>query len=106
MLLCSVRMGPVVDGVEECWHLEHTAGADAVFTLPPSFLTDLIQRCGTLSFTTRIWDELPTEVMARLRKVPYFNAGYEPDGISGEEFNDIPALQSTTAGSPRPPSRW
>jgi transaldolase len=95
MLLCSVRMGPVVDGVEGCWHLEHTAGADAVFTLPPSFLTELIQRCGTLSFTTRIWDQVPSEVMARLRKVGYFNAGYEPDGIPAEEFNDIPALQST-----------
>jgi transaldolase len=95
MLLCSVRMGPVVDGADRCWHLEHTAGADAVFTLPPGFLGEFIQRCSTPSFDSRIWDELPIEIMAKLRKVPYFNQGHDLAGIPVDEFNDIPSLQST-----------
>jgi transaldolase len=94
MLLCSVRMGPVIDGVDRCWHLEHTAGADAVFTLPPAFLTEFIQRCGTPSFDSRIWDQLPIDVIARLRRVPYFKQGYDLGGIPVDEFNEIPSLQS------------
>jgi transaldolase len=95
MLICSVRMGPTVDGVQHCWHLEHTAGADAVFTLPPAFLTDFIQQCRDLPFTSSIWDDPPADVMARLRRIPYFNAGYDVDGISVPDFDSIPALQAT-----------
>ncbi len=88
-------MGPVLDGVDHCWHLERTAGADAVFTLPPAFLTEFIQRCRTPSFDSRIWDQIPFEVMAKLRSVSYFNRGYDLGGIPVDEFNDIPSLQST-----------
>jgi transaldolase len=95
MLICSVRVGPTVDGVQRCWHLEHTAGADAVFTLPPAFLTDFLNQCSDLTFSPTIWDDIPAEVMAKLRKVPYFNAGYEPDGIGVEDFDAIPALRAT-----------
>jgi len=95
MLLCSLRMGPVVDGVDRCWHLEHTAGADAVFTLPPSFLGEFLQRCGTPSFESRIWDEIPKDVMARLRKVTYFTRGYDLAAIPMDEFDQIAPLQST-----------
>jgi transaldolase len=95
MLICSVRVGPTVDGVERCWHLEHTAGADAVFTLPPAFLTDFIQKCGSLEFQPRIWEDIPVDVMARLRRVPYFNEGYDVDGSTVGEFDAMPALQGT-----------
>jgi transaldolase len=95
MLICSVRVGPTVDGVQHCWHLEHTAGADAVFTLPPAFLTELFQQCGDMTFEAHIWDEPPADVMAKLRRVPYFNAGYDVDGISVDDFDAIPALQAT-----------
>ena len=95
MLMCSLRMGPVLDGVDRCWHLERTAGADAVFTLPPAFLTEFIQRCRTPSFDSRIWDQSPIEVMARLRRVPYFNRGYDLGGIPVDEFNAIPCLKTT-----------
>ncbi len=95
MLICSLRTGPVIDGVEQCWHLQRTAGADAVFTLPPSFLADLIGRFSSLTFAPRIWDEAPSSVIDRLRKVPYFNCGYDLDGIPIDEFDDIPPLRST-----------
>jgi transaldolase len=92
MLLCSVRMGPEERG---CWHLEHTAGADVVFTLPPAFLTDFIPQCEALSFKPRIWEDVPRAVMARLEKVPYFTRGYEPDGLTVDEFDNLTCLQST-----------
>jgi len=92
--MCSLRMGPVLDGVDHCWHLERTAGADAVFTLPPAFLTEFIQRCRTRA-SSRGSGSDPFEVMAKLRSVPYFNRGYDLGGIPVDEFNDIPSLQST-----------
>jgi transaldolase len=95
MLICSVRVGPTVDGVQHCWHLEHTAGADAVFTLPPAFLGPFMQECQHLEFQPRIWEDIPADVKARLRKVPYFNAGYDEDGTAVEDFSAIPALQAT-----------
>jgi hypothetical protein len=33
--------------------------------------------------------------MARLRQVPYFEAGYDADGTAVEDFSDIPALRAT-----------
>ena len=95
MLLCSVRTGPEVDGVRRCWHLEHTAGADAVFTLPPSFLTDLMHTCEGLAFRPRIWEDPPHNRMAKLSGVPYFQRALDPAGIAEEAFDEIPALRST-----------
>jgi hypothetical protein len=95
MPLCSLRMGPIVDGVTRCWHLEHTAGADAVFTLPPAFLEEFIQGYRSPRFDSRIWDQVPADVMTRVRKAPYFRDGYDLGGIAVEKFNDIPSLRST-----------
>jgi transaldolase len=95
LLICSLRLGPVVNGELRCWHVEELAGSRAVFTLPPPFLNDLFLKLAHLKFEPRIRNELPAEVMARLRKVPYFVEGYEPDGLTAAEFNQIPALLST-----------
>ncbi len=95
MLICSLRLGPRVDGVMHCWHMEETAGGQVIFTLPPPFLTELFTEAGALSLDSRIRKDIPTEVMARLRKIPYFMASYEPEGIVPKEFNQIPALLST-----------
>lgn len=94
MLICSLRPGPTVDGVERLWHLEHTAGADAVFTLPPPLLTDLFLRFDDLPLESRIWDPIPARVMARLRRVPYFNAGYDEDGLAVDDFDGLPPLRT------------
>lgn len=95
LLICSLRLGPRVDGVMRCWHVEETAGADVIFTLPPPFLTELFTQADHLQFTPRIWEAIPAEVMSRLRKVPYFNAAYEPDGTALPDFNQMQALLLT-----------
>lgn len=95
MLICSVRMGPEVDGVMRTWHLEYTAGANAVFTLPPVYLTKLFTEGDHLDFESHIWDDIPTDVMTRLQKVPYFKKAYDPDGMTIEEFNDHAPLIAT-----------
>lgn len=95
LLICSLRLGPEVDGVMRCWHVEETAGSNAVFTLPPSFLTELFSQGSHLNFSARIWEDIPSEVMGRLRKVPYFNSAYDPQGLAVHEFNRIPALLNT-----------
>ena len=95
MLICSLRLGPVVDGATRCWHLEETAGARAVFTLPPPFLTELFAKAGHLTFEPRIRRGLQADVMERLQRIPYFNAAYQPDGLTPPEFNHLPPLLST-----------
>lgn len=95
LLICSLRLGPQVDGIMRCWHVEETAGADVIFTLPPPFLTELFTQGGHIEFAPRIWEDIPAEVMERLRKVPYFNAAYEPDGMQPPEFNQMQCLLLT-----------
>jgi transaldolase len=95
LLICSLRLGPQVDGVMRCWHVEETAGADVIFTLPPPFLTELFTQGDHLEFTSRIWEAIPAEVMGRLRKVPYFNAANEPDGMQPPDFNRLQCLLLT-----------
>jgi transaldolase len=95
LLICSLRLGPLVDGKMHCLHVEETAGGRTIFTLPPPFLTKLFTQAGHLNFEARIRDQIPAEVMSRLRKVPYFIAAFEPDGLDPREFNQIPALLNT-----------
>jgi transaldolase len=95
MLICSLRLGPVVEGVMRCWHVEETAGGRVVFTLPPPFLTELFTKADHLTFEARIRQDIPSAVLARLQKVPYFTSGYEPGGLALDEFNQLPALRNT-----------
>ncbi|MEJ2468354.1 MAG: transaldolase family protein [Campylobacterales bacterium] len=42
MLSCSLRVGPVVDGVKRIPHLEEKTGANVVVTCPPTFIDQVI----------------------------------------------------------------
>ena len=95
MLVCSVRMGPDENGTVHCAHLEEMAGADAVFTLPPNFLGKLFTDGENIDFESRVWKDIPEEVMQRLQKIPYFMESYEPDGMKQDDFNTIAPLVST-----------
>jgi len=95
MLLCSMRMSPIIDGRHRFWHLEKMAGADVVFTCPPSFLEALLLKGEHLEFSDLEAEEPPPAVMDKLLQVPYFERAYREDGYAVPEFNTHPALVNT-----------
>jgi transaldolase len=95
MLLCSMRMSPVVNGQAYSWHVEKTAGADIVYTCPPSYLEALLFKGGHLVFRDQWQEPIPAPVMEKLLKIPYFERGYREDGYTAAEFNTHPALIAT-----------
>jgi transaldolase len=79
MLFCSMRRGPIVDGVEHIWHLEEVAGGSMVFTCPPGFLDQMWELQANLEFRPTIEDEVPQKVLEKLLRVPYFAEAYEEE---------------------------
>ncbi len=95
MLLCSMRMSPIVDGEVRSWHIEKVAGANIVYTCPPPYLEGLLFKAQHLAFHDQINDPVPEKVMDKLMRIPYFEKGYAEDGYTPEEFNSHPALLAT-----------
>jgi transaldolase len=98
MLSCSLRLGPVVDGKTQIWHLEEKAGADIVVTCPPSLIDEVINfpAPDDIKFEEgRISIDPPKEVMDKLMQIPYFERAYEEDGYTRDEYNTHPALVKT-----------
>jgi transaldolase len=95
MLLCSMRMSPIVDGEVRSWHIEKVAGANIVYTCPPPYLEGLVFKAQHLAFHDQINDPVPEKVMDKLMRIPYFEKGYAEDGYTPEEFNSHPALLAT-----------
>ena len=95
MLLCSMRMSPVVNGVTRSWHIEKVAGANIVYTCPPPYIEGLLEKGNHLEFSNQIEEPVPKEVMDKLMKIPYFKRGYAEDGYKPEEFNTHAALVAT-----------
>ncbi len=98
MLSCSLRVGPVVNGVNRIPHLEEKAGASVVVTCPPTFIDQVINHAdqGKITFAKdRILEDIPKDVMDKLMRIPYFERAYAADGYSRDEYNAHPALQRT-----------
>ena len=95
MLLCSMRMSPVLNGDVRSWHVEMAAGADIVYTCPPPYIEGLLEKGQHLEFRNQVEEPIPQEVMDKLMKIPYFKRGYAEDGYRIDEFNEHPALLAT-----------
>ena len=98
MLSCSLRVGPVVNGVNRIPHLEEKAGANVVVTCPPTFIDQVINfpdRDKIVFVKDRILEDIPKAVMDKLMRIPYFERAYAADGYSRDEYNTHPALQRT-----------
>jgi len=98
MLSCSLRVGPVVDGVNRIPHLEEKTGANVVVTCPPVFIDQVINlpdQNKIVFVKDRILEDIPKDVMDRLMRIPYFERAYAADGYSRDEYNTHPALQRT-----------
>ncbi len=95
MLICSMRISPVLDGKKHCWHLEKLAGGDIVFTCPPPFIEGVMEVLDGMEFRPQIDEEVPKTVLDKLLRIPYFEKAYYEDGLSPDEFNTHPALVAT-----------
>jgi transaldolase len=95
MLICSMRISPVVNGKKHCWHLEKLAGGDIVITCPPPFIEGVFEDLDGIEFRPQIDEEVPKGVLDRLLRIPYFEKAYQEDGLTPNEFNSHPALVAT-----------
>jgi transaldolase len=95
MLICSMRISPILNGEKHCWHLQKLAGGSIVFTLPPTFIEGMFESLGEMEFRSLIDEEVPKAVLDRLMKIPYFERAYEEDGYTHDEFNTHTALKVT-----------
>ena len=95
MLICSMRISPILDGKKYCWHLEKLAGGDIVFTCPPSFIEAVFESLDGTDFRPQIDEEVPKAVLDKLLRIPYFEKAYREDGLTPDEFNQHPALVAT-----------
>jgi transaldolase len=97
MLICSMRISPVLNGKKHCWHLEKLAGGDIVFTCPPSFIEGIMDSLDGIEFRSQIDEEVPKAVLDKLLRIPYFEKAYYEDGLTPGEFNTHPALMATAS---------
>lgn len=89
LLLCSTRIGPTADVV---YHIEKIAGANMVFTINPEMIDDFnrLYRDKDVACT---WEEpVPVEIMSKLLKIPYFQEGYDVNGIKDDDFINEPSF--------------
>jgi len=97
MLICSMRISPILNGKKHCWHLEKLAGGDIVFTCPPSFIEGVMDTLDGAEFRPQINEEVPKAVLDKLLRIPYFEKAYHEDGLTPDEFNTHPALMATAS---------
>ena len=95
MLICSMRVSPIINGKKYTWHLEKLAGGDIVFTCPPSYIEGLFEYFDDIEFRPQIEEEVPKEVLDKLMRIPYFERAYREDGYWPEEFNTHPVMIAT-----------
>jgi transaldolase len=95
MLICSMRISPVMNDKKHCWHLEKLAGGDIVFTCPPSFIEAVFESLDGTEFRPQIDEEVPQTVLDKLLRIPYFEKAYQEEGLTPDEFNTHPAMMAT-----------
>lgn len=89
LLLCSTRIGPTPDVV---YHIEKIAGANMVFTINPEMIDDF-NKLYREKDVTCTWEEpVPKEIMDKLLKIPYFQMGYDVNGIKDDDFINEPSF--------------
>ena len=95
MLICSMRISPIMNGKRHCWHLEKLAGGDIVLTCPPSFIEGVFEFLDETEFRPQIDEGVPKTVLDKLLRIPYFEKAYHEDGLTPDEFNTHPVLVAT-----------
>jgi transaldolase len=100
MLMCSMRVAQdEAAGTASSWHIQKLAGGDFVYTCPPSYIAALMQHEDKLGpFDAHaIEEDIPSESLSKLLKLPYFRQAYEFDGMEREEFSQFGAFIATAS---------
>lgn len=92
LLLCSTRIGPAPDVV---YHIEKIAGANMVFTINPEMIDDFNRLYREKEVGCKWEENVPAEIMEKLLKIPYFQAGYDINGIKDDDFINQPSFVYT-----------
>jgi transaldolase len=92
LLLCSARPGPAPD---EVLHIEKVAGGNMVYTLNPEIIDDFLTMCDKKEIYAQMDEPVPTDIMDKLLKIPYFVEGYSEDGIKRADFVDHTSFKMT-----------
>jgi transaldolase len=98
MLMCSMRIDHDIEpGRPSIWHMEKTAGSNAVFTCPPSLIAGLMEIGNAIPEPdpNAINQEIPQTVLDRLLKIPYFQKSYEFGGMVPHEFAGYASFERT-----------
>jgi transaldolase len=80
-------------GLRGVHHLAAMAGADVVFSLQARVQRLAIE--ADLEHVERIDEAVPSDVLARLHRIPEFVRAYEEDGLAPEEFVSFGVTQGT-----------
>ena len=75
------------------YHLTELAGADLVMSIHPSYQEVFVKQ--DLPREERIEQQVPADVIDRLRTMPEFVRSYEPDGMRPDEFMAFGLTQRT-----------
>jgi transaldolase len=100
MLMCSMRVDDDVEpGKPSSWHVQKIAGSNSVYTCPPKYIGALMQVEDALGEfdADAINEQPPKKVIDKLMRLPYFEQGYEYDGMSPEEFGSYGCFVATAA---------
>ena len=92
LLLCSARSGP---GEGNVYHLEKVAGGNLVYTLNPEIISEFLNICRDKELYKQIDEPVPSDIMDKLKKIPYFVEGFEEDGIKKQDFINHPSFKYT-----------
>ena len=75
------------------YHVTEVAGSDLVVSLSPTIQRDLEE--SSLAHEECVDEDVPSDVVERLRRIPEFLRAYEPEGMRPEEFISYGATQRT-----------
>ena len=98
LLLCSSRVGPVVENKTKVWHIEMMAGEPIVYTINSDMIGDFLKLYENEPIEDNRDQDIPDDILAKLIQIPYFRQGYSVYGMTADEFVNHPASIYTADG--------
>ncbi|MHB1335520.1 MAG: transaldolase family protein, partial [Candidatus Humimicrobiaceae bacterium] len=74
------------------YHIEKIAGANMVFTINPEMIDDFNKLYREKEVISKWEEPVPQEILSKLLKIPYFQQGYDVNGIKDDDFINEPSF--------------